>query len=295
MRPASARADSVAWTRRNRTASPTFSSYSFYDVFYSQQQILEGQKPGVDPSLFKDRIVIVGATAEGVKDMFTTPFPARRHQRPRGPRQPGRRASCRAARSRAIAGVGHGRTRRSPAAASSALPALFLNAWSTARWSRWPRRCSRGRRWRWFARGIWIPMTVPTLTLILAFVGDLAWKYFVEGREKRQVKKLFSRYVSKDVYDQLVANPVAGRARRRAPAHDRAVLGHARLHDDVGEGIAGGGRQPAERAFHADGRRGVRPSRHGRQVRRRHGDGAVRRAAGRRRITPSTRCRPRWR
>jgi adenylate cyclase len=43
--------------------------------------------------------------------------------------------------------------------------------------------------------------------LVLAFVGDLAWKYFVEGREKRQVKKLFSRYVSKDVYEQLVANP----------------------------------------------------------------------------------------
>ena len=59
------------------------------------------------------------------------------------------------------------------------------------------------------------------LTLILAFVGDLAWKYFVEGREKRQVKKLFSRYVSKDVYDQLVANP------------SLAALGGARRHMTV--------------------------------------------------------------
>src|SRR4030095_13092387 len=72
-----------------------------------------------------------------------------------------------------------------------------------------------------FARGIWIPMTVPMLTLILAFVGDLAWKYFVEGREKRAVKKLFSRYVSKDVYDQLVANP------------SLAALGGARRHMTV--------------------------------------------------------------
>jgi CHASE2 domain-containing sensor protein len=54
---------------------PTFTSYSFYDVFYSQQQIIEGQKPGIDPSLFKDRIVLVGGTAEGLKDAFTTPFP----------------------------------------------------------------------------------------------------------------------------------------------------------------------------------------------------------------------------
>ena len=72
-----------------------------------------------------------------------------------------------------------------------------------------------------FARGIWIPVTVPALALIFAFVGDLAWKYFVEGREKRQIKKLFSRYVSKDVYDQLVANP------------SLAALGGARRHMTV--------------------------------------------------------------
>ena len=59
------------------------------------------------------------------------------------------------------------------------------------------------------------------LALIFAFVGDLAWKYVVEGREKRKVKKLFSRYVSKDVYDQLVANP------------SLAALGGARRHMTV--------------------------------------------------------------
>ena len=45
--------------------------------------------------------------------------------------------------------------------------------------------------------------------------------FSVEGREKRQVKKLFSRYVSKDVYDQLVANP------------SLAALGGARRHMTV--------------------------------------------------------------
>ncbi len=42
--------------------------------------------------------------------------------------------------------------------------------------------------------------------------------YFVEGREKRRVKRLFSRYVSKDVYQQLMASPtdaVLGGQRRR--------------------------------------------------------------------------------
>ncbi|HEX8030723.1 MAG TPA: adenylate/guanylate cyclase domain-containing protein, partial [Vicinamibacterales bacterium] len=72
-----------------------------------------------------------------------------------------------------------------------------------------------------FARGTWIPVTVPGLALVFAYVGDLAWKYVVEGREKRKVKKLFSRYVSKDVYEQLVANP------------HLAALGGARRHMTV--------------------------------------------------------------
>ena len=54
---------------------PTFTSYSFYDVFYSQQQVIEGQKPGVDPARFKDQVVIIGVTAEGLNEAFTTPFP----------------------------------------------------------------------------------------------------------------------------------------------------------------------------------------------------------------------------
>ena len=71
----------------NGNGQPTFTSYSFYDVFYSQQQVLEGQKPAIDPAIFKDRIVIVGATAEGLKDVFTTPFSTGRHQRAGGARQ----------------------------------------------------------------------------------------------------------------------------------------------------------------------------------------------------------------
>jgi adenylate cyclase len=46
--------------------------------------------------------------------------------------------------------------------------------------------------------------------------AEFAWQYLVEGREKRRVKRLFSRYVSKDVFDQLMADP------------SRAALGGAR-------------------------------------------------------------------
>jgi adenylate cyclase len=58
-----------------------------------------------------------------------------------------------------------------------------------------------------FASGLWMPLVQPLVAIALAFVGQLAWQYFVEGREKRQIKKLFSRYVPRDVYDQLIADP----------------------------------------------------------------------------------------
>jgi adenylate cyclase len=62
-----------------------------------------------------------------------------------------------------------------------------------------------------FAGGQWYPLVVPLLALVLATFGDVAYGYFVEGREKRRVKRLFSRYVSKDVFDQLIADPASAR------------------------------------------------------------------------------------
>jgi adenylate cyclase len=58
-----------------------------------------------------------------------------------------------------------------------------------------------------FARGTWVPMVDPLVAVVISTFGGVAYQYAVEGREKRRVKRLFSRYVSKDVYQQLVDNP----------------------------------------------------------------------------------------
>ena len=60
---------------------------------------------------------------------------------------------------------------------------------------------------RQFADGNWINITQPTLASSLALFGGVGYQYFFEGREKRKMKRLFGQYVSKDVYEQLVANP----------------------------------------------------------------------------------------
>jgi len=207
----------VAWRgpAQNAPGHPTFASYSFYDVFYAQQQVIEGQKPGIDPALFKDRIVVVGGNGEGLKEVFTTPFAGGEINGPE-------------VHANVIDALLSNRSIvRSPrwvvlamtlaAVAVIGIAGLYRNAWLTGGVAAAVAALLAWQSLVFFARGLWLPLTVPALAIVFAFVGDLAWKYVVEGREKRQVKKLFSRYVSKDVYDQLVADPslaALGGARR---------------------------------------------------------------------------------
>ena len=96
---------------------PTYQEYCFYDLFYSEQQILAGEKPQVDPAVFRDKIVVVGTTAAGLHDVFTVPFAEGKHARDAGARQHHRQP--------AVAAV-H---------AARSAPAGTCWCWSPARWS----------------------------------------------------------------------------------------------------------------------------------------------------------------
>src|SRR5262249_44122395 len=62
-----------------------------------------------------------------------------------------------------------------------------------------------------FAGGFWMNVSQPILAASVALFGSVSYQYFVEGAEKRKMKRLFGQYVSKDVYEQLVANPSLAR------------------------------------------------------------------------------------
>jgi adenylate cyclase len=55
--------------------------------------------------------------------------------------------------------------------------------------------------------GTWLNTVQPLSAIALALLAGTAYRYFVEDYEKRVVKKLFGRYVSKDVFEQLMAHP----------------------------------------------------------------------------------------
>jgi adenylate cyclase len=54
--------------------SRTYPTYSFFDLLYSEEQLLAGKKPDIDPAVFRDAIVFVGTSATGLSDVFETPF-----------------------------------------------------------------------------------------------------------------------------------------------------------------------------------------------------------------------------
>jgi adenylate cyclase len=185
--------------------SRPYPSYAFFDLLYSEEQILAGEKPNVDPSVFKDKIVFVGVTASGLYDVFETPFA--------GGKMPGIQVHA------AVADDFLSGRFLAPAPGlvrilSVFVVALAIGLVSTMVPAWWASGVTlltiAGFVWvstRLFSGGTWVNLTQPALAASLSLFGGVAYQYFVEGREKRKMKRLFGQYVSKDVYAQLVANP----------------------------------------------------------------------------------------
>ncbi|MCC7416076.1 MAG: adenylate/guanylate cyclase domain-containing protein [Acidobacteria bacterium] len=183
----------------------TYETYSFFDLLYSNEQLLAGQTPDVDPAELRDKIVFVGTSASGIGDTFATPFALGKmagvqihaaladdvlSNRFMHPIDETVRAST-------VAGMGI-----LAGAAATLLPVWWAVAATAAL------VCGFAAiGLDMFARGTWLNLTQPVLASSLAVFGGVAYQYLVEGREKRAMKRLFGRYVSKDVYAQLVANP----------------------------------------------------------------------------------------
>ena len=57
------------------------------------------------------------------------------------------------------------------------------------------------------AKNLWIEMVSPCSSLVATFASVWLWRFSVEQKKKEEVKGLFSRYVNKNVVEKLVANP----------------------------------------------------------------------------------------
>jgi adenylate cyclase len=183
----------------------TYKAYSFIDLLRSEDLLLNGGTPLVAPDEFSGKYVFIGTTAAGLKDTYASPFG--------GAAMPGIQMHAAAVDDL----LSHRSMRRSAAAtdvmvtAGASLTAGVASvvlpvAWAVAL------VLALGVALVWalteaVGAGVWAGLVAPVLGLALATFGGTAWQYFVEGRQKRQMKQLFGRYVSPDVFTHLVADP----------------------------------------------------------------------------------------
>jgi len=183
-----------------------YPSYEARHLLAAAEEIAAGQTPSIDPSVFTDRIVFVGVTAAGIGDTFASPFE-------RSNSLPGIVMHATVADN-----ILSGRTLTRVArwvnaivlfvpvlivgAAAARLPVFTGTALSIA-----VAAIATLLSFVWFGGGHWTFLAGPWLGMSLALFGGVAYQYFFEDREKRRVKQLFGRFVSRDVFERLLENP----------------------------------------------------------------------------------------
>jgi adenylate cyclase len=172
---------------------------------YSAADVLKGQ---VGAAQLRDRIVFIGATAQGTFDLRATPF---------SPELPGVEKHANVAanildgrfiiRPAWVELVEIGSILVFPVLLALVLPRLrpmtslgaaFVAAsvmFATAHLV--------------FRQGLWIPVVYPTLAIGLTFVGITVFRFFAEERQRLWTKRAFQHYVSPEVVDSLMQNPGA--------------------------------------------------------------------------------------
>ena len=189
-----------------------FRYYSFSDVLLSWQR---GQRPAkagaaqaslpAPPSAFKDKVVIVGASAPGLFDFRSTPFTTLEPY-------PGMEIHATIVSNLLENDV----VRRAPSwaplaavlAFSTLVCCLFLFgagmqgvllatglcalAWSILAAALFA------------ARGVWLDLVAPLIALAMAFAAAAAASYQIEGKARRQLRTMFSRYLSPVVIKEVL-------------------------------------------------------------------------------------------
>jgi adenylate cyclase len=175
----------------------TFPTYSIGDI-------LAGKLPR---GTFKDKIVIVGATAMGIGDIRTTPF---------GPVYPGPEVHANAV-DNMLSGDFMERPRWSSAFDLLAIVALGLLAALTLRRT----RALTGlaivgalfvgyvllAHWLFVEARIWLNMVYPLLSLVATYTVLTLYRYMREERERRRIRNAFQHYVAPEIVDLLMKNP----------------------------------------------------------------------------------------
>ncbi len=181
-----------------------YEAYSYSGVYLSLQQMMDGKLNNlpVEPSVFKDKIVFIGASAAGVEDLKTTAL---------GPDTPGvlLHASV-------LANIlENDFINEAPWQVMTLLAALMAGVavccvvYSESLWLQvsLPLLAATGLWWvalKLTASGLLVGLMGPSCALLLAHGGALATERFMERIEKSRIRNYLGQYVSPVVLDKII-------------------------------------------------------------------------------------------
>ena len=189
-----------------RTDHPeTYRVFPIAQLLHSYQQVSAGETPEVPLETFRGKVVFVGTTGAGLFDARANPF---------GPNDPGVLIHATLA-DNLLTGDFLGRAPALANVAAIVLAALLAGlavSLITAAW--WSAAAGLGLTalyvglvFALFRSGVWLDAAVPTLGILLTFTGGMAVNYMTEGRKKRQIREMFSKYVAPEYVAQLAEDP----------------------------------------------------------------------------------------
>ncbi|HEX2055711.1 MAG TPA: adenylate/guanylate cyclase domain-containing protein [Nitrospiraceae bacterium] len=186
----------------------TYRQYAIGHVLKSFTQLEKGEQPVLDPRIFRDKIVFIAGTAAGLYDLRVTPF------------------------SSATPGVLIHMTaldnllqqqflRPVPQWIARILLLLFCigSASSFMLSSSYPAKfgVTAVLALGWYGLSVhalsghdrWLDPVFPEVGLALAFAAAATVEYLTEGKQRRQTRAAFDKYMSPEVVDEIMRNPEA--------------------------------------------------------------------------------------
>lgn len=194
-----------------RGVGGAYKSYSFIDIVSSWASIDAASRgesappPIVDPSEFKDSIVLLGVWAAGLQDLRPTPL---------DPKFRGVEVHA-----TALDNIMHGDfIRQVPFLYTTILVVIFIAGISASivfvdsllvagLVSVFLMSSLFGTSALFALSNYWLPTFIPLLGMVFSTVGSFSWKYALEGRERRFLKSAFRCYVSPAVIEKIIADP----------------------------------------------------------------------------------------
>jgi adenylate cyclase len=177
-------------------------------VLLSAQQLRRGDEPELPLETFRGKLVFVGASGAGLFEARANPF---------GPADPGvllhataadnilnRDFLRRAAPGTNVAAVAGAALLA--AAAVAALPAASAAAAAGLGLAALYLALAFGL---FGMRAVWLDIAAPELAILLTFTHGMVANYVTEGRQKKQIREMFSKYVAPEYVAKLAEDPSA--------------------------------------------------------------------------------------